>query len=226
MDTLKERLLLALAQSGLKQRDLVRATGAKAPSVTNWLNGRTKNLKGDNLTRAAALLNVNTNWLASGIGSMRTSESRQERFDGLTPVDLPKKTIPLISWITAGQLSDVVDIYEPGQAEEWISPNHAKPSKTSFALRVEGDSMTGGTNGVDFPEGCIIIVDPERAPKSGDYVVAKDVVTQKATFKKLMTDGANWYLKPLNSAYPTKEIDDPALRVIGVVIEWQNGGKL
>jgi SOS-response transcriptional repressor LexA len=86
--------------------------------------------------------------------------------------------------------------------------------------------MSGGGTGINFPEGCLIIIDPERAPKSGDYVVAKDVVTQKATFKKLTTDGASWFLKPINPAYPTKEIDDPALRVIGVVIEWQTGGKL
>ena len=86
--------------------------------------------------------------------------------------------------------------------------------------------MTSTGAGVSFPEGTIIIVDPERAPKAGDYVVAKDVIHQKATFKKLTTDGSAWYLKPLNPAYPTKEIDDPAMRVIGVVIEYQTGGKL
>ena len=72
-----------------------------------------------------------------------------------------------------------------------------------------------------FINGCTIIVDPDRSPKAGDFVVAKDVMTQKATFKKLTTDGSSWYLKPLNSAYPTKEIDDPSLRVIGVVVECQ-----
>lgn len=68
MNTLAERIKAALSQSGKTQADLVRATGAKAPSVSNWLSGRTKNLKGNNLVAAAALLGVNTEWLADGVG--------------------------------------------------------------------------------------------------------------------------------------------------------------
>jgi SOS-response transcriptional repressor LexA len=56
--------------------------------------------------------------------------------------------------------------------------------------------------------------------------VAKDVHTQQATFKQLTTDGGRWFLRPLNPAYPTMEIDDPAMRVIGRVIEFQTRGKL
>ena len=59
-----------MSEAGLKQRDLVQATGSKGSSVTNWFNGRTKNLRGENLVRAAALLQVSTDWLASGKGSM------------------------------------------------------------------------------------------------------------------------------------------------------------
>jgi hypothetical protein len=35
-------------------------------------------------------------------------------------------------------------------------------------------------------------------------------------------------LRPLNPrpSYKVIEVDDPAMRVIGVVIEWQTGGKL
>ncbi|MNU46268.1 HTH-type transcriptional regulator PrtR [compost metagenome] len=68
MNTLAERIKSAMSQSGKTQADLVRATGAKAPSVSNWLSGRTKNLKGNNLVAAAALLGVNTEWLADGVG--------------------------------------------------------------------------------------------------------------------------------------------------------------
>jgi SOS-response transcriptional repressor LexA len=82
------------------------------------------------------------------------------------------------------------------------------------------------SDGRSFPDGTIIIVEPEKAAKAGDYVVAKDVVTQRATFKKLATDGARWYLRALNRDYPVIEIDDPAQRVIGVVVEYWTGGKL
>lgn len=134
-------------------------------------------------------------------------------------------SVPLISWVKAGTWSLVEDHFYPGEADEWVPTQSKSLSKNAFALRIEGDSMTS-QSGISFPEGCMIVVDPERAPKSGDYVVAKDVSTQKATFKKLTTDGSRWYLKPLNPAYQAIEIDDPGMRVIGVAIEWVMNGRL
>lgn len=143
----------------------------------------------------------------------------------VSPIQIKPGTVPVISWVQAGTWNDVEDLFLAGEADEWIPAQNCKPSKHAFALRVEGDSMTAAS-GLSFPEGCLIIVDPDRSANAGDYVVAKDVVTQRATFKRLTTDGGRWYLKPLNPAYPMIEIYDPAMRVIGVAIEWQMGGKL
>lgn len=136
--------------------------------------------------------------------------------------------VPLISLIQAGELTDVLDIFHPGEAVHWVEPIYSDPTKNAYALKVEGDSMESPIPGSQtFPEGTILIVDPNVASGPNDYVIAKDVATQKATFKKLTTDGVRWFLKPLNPAYQTVEIDDPALRVIGRVIEFQPpGGKL
>lgn len=133
--------------------------------------------------------------------------------------------VPLISWVQAGSFSDVQDFYQPGEADEWVSAYHTSPSQHAFALRVDGDSMTSPV-GRSFPDGCVIIVDPLRGPKHGDYVIAKNTVTQKATFKQLTSDGLLSYLKPLNPAYPTLEIDDNKIVIVGVVIEWYMGGRI
>lgn len=91
MKTLAERMAAALAASGKKQADLVIATGAKASSVTNWFGGRTSNLKGENLTKAAAFLGVNAVWLASGSGPMKGSAAwpfkkfTQDDYEALDP---------------------------------------------------------------------------------------------------------------------------------------------
>lgn len=132
--------------------------------------------------------------------------------------------VPLISWVQAGNWAEIVDNYMPGE-DDLVAARESRPGKYSFALRVEGDSMISH-NHISFPPGTIIIVDPARAAGSGDFVVAKDIATGCATFKRLMQDAGHWFLKPLNPAYPMMPIDDPAIRVIGVVIESQIINKL
>jgi SOS-response transcriptional repressor LexA len=139
----------------------------------------------------------------------------------------PGRRVPLISWVQAGMWAEVQDNFHPGEADDWAIAFDTLPGKSAFALRVSGDSMTSPYPGeLSFPDGTIIIVDPDRQADAGTFVVAKDVTTQKATFKKLTHDGGRWFLKPLNPSYPTIEIDDPGMRVIGRVIEFQTRGKL
>ncbi|GHA66006.1 repressor [Formosimonas limnophila] len=142
------------------------------------------------------------------------------------PAEPPRMRVPLISWVQAGMLAEIDVDCQTGDYDEWVDVCYSKPSEQSFALTVQGDSMTW-TGTPNFPEGTRIVVDPNRNPQVGDYVIAKDVGTQRATFKKLITDDVNYYLKPLNPAYPMIMIDDPSMRCIGVVVEFQPvGGKL
>jgi SOS-response transcriptional repressor LexA len=145
-------------------------------------------------------------------------------FVGLQMADMPMHMVPLISSVRAGKWGEIKES-QPNDGDEMAHVRQNKVGPNAFALRVEGDSMTSDV-GLTFPEGTLLIVDPDRAPEAGKYVVAKDVDTQKATFKKLTTDGSRWYLKPLNRDYKLIEIDDPSMRVIGVVVEYWLGGKL
>lgn len=67
MSTLAERLREAMNDAGIKQVQVARAAGIKPPSVADWLNGKTKNIKGANLVSVAQLLNVSEAWLADGV---------------------------------------------------------------------------------------------------------------------------------------------------------------
>lgn len=180
---------------------------------------------------------VSSRWLATGEGDMletKTNGIPQVEDGAIAAYRLqnvtnaaPRRTVPLISWVNAGAFAEVEDMYEPGQADEWIEAYDSQPSQNAFALRVEGDSMTSPHPGeLSFPQGTILVVDPNRAASAGDFVIAKDVKTGSATFKRLVHDAGRWYLRPLNPAYPTIEIDNPAVRVIGRVIEYRTGGKL
>lgn len=178
----------------------------------------------DNNAAAARVLKVSSDWLATGKGPRHTPERPEP--PNVTAAE-SRRRVPLISWVQAGNWSDVQDNFHPGEADEWAEAFDSLPGNSSFALRVVGDSMTNPIpGGRSFPAGTIIIVDPSRGADAGDYVVAKDVQTQQATFKLLVTDGGRWFLRPLNPAFPTEEIDDPAIRVIGRVVEYQTRGKL
>ena len=165
---------------------------------------------------------VDAHWLATGEGLMKVKQASQN----VRSVTI-RATVPLISRVQAGKFQGIEDMFEPGEADEFVDVFESSVGGNAFALRVDGDSMVNPyPSGPTFPAGTIIIVDPSRSVNAGDYVVAKDVETQQATFKKLAHDSGRWYLKPLNPAYPTLEIDDPAVRVIGRVVEYRTGGKL
>lgn len=117
-------------------------------------------------------------------------------------------TVPLISWIQAGHWNEVVDNLHLGEGER-IATTYRK-RKHTYALRVRGDSMEP-----KFPEGAILIVEPEESPEPGAFVIVRQNGGE-ATFKQLMVDGATRYLKPLNPRYPIMELKADAV-ICGVV---------
>lgn len=217
--TFADRLKARRRELNMTQAELAAKLGLSQGTIGNLESG-IRNLPRD-IVSMAAVLRCSADWLMTGRG-----DQAPELGNNFQDVDQRGK-VPLISWVTAGLLGDVADNFHPGEADEWIDIYDMRPGPSSFALRVTGDSMTNPVPGdISFPDGSIIVVNPDQAVGAGSYVVAKDVSTQKATFKKLVSDGGRWYLKPLNPAYPTIEIEDPALRVIGKVTEYQIRGKL
>jgi DNA polymerase V len=79
-----------------------------------------------------------------------------------------------------------------------------------YALRVLGDSMAP-----EFPEGCVIIVDPGHAPKDGSYVIVE--YAGDIYFRRLVIDGERRFLEPLNPKYGGFELVPPYTIRGGVV---------
>lgn len=72
LTTLADRLKLAMAgPPKITGVALAKACNVKPPSVSDWLNGRTKTMEASNLLAASRLLNVDPDWLAKGLGPMR-----------------------------------------------------------------------------------------------------------------------------------------------------------
>lgn len=125
------------------------------------------------------------------------------------------KGYPLISWVQAGAWSEALEPYALDEIDEWpASAMHVMGQ--AFWLKVQGDSMTSPV-GLSIPEGMMILVDTGREAENGDLVVAK-LDGAEATFKKLIIDAGQKYLKPLNPSYPMIPVNGNC-RVIGVAVE-------
>lgn len=108
-------------------------------------------------------------------------------------------TVPLISWVQAGQWQEVIDNLHPGQGERIETVYRVR--ERSYALRVRGDSMEP-----KFPDGAILIVEPDENPQPGQFIIVRQN-GDEAVFKQLIQDGDKLYLKPLNPRYPILELN-------------------
>jgi len=123
--------------------------------------------------------------------------------------------VPLISWVSAGKLCEAIDNYTPGDAEEWL-PCPIKCGHNTFALRVEGDSMTSMIAGAKtYPSGCIIYVDPDVQVRNGSRVVAR--IDGHVTFKIYREDAGERWLMPINTQYEKIQLS-AGVTICGVVI--------
>ena len=128
------------------------------------------------------------------------------------------RSVPLISFVRAGELCETEDPFPPGDAERWIE-TYIPVTDGMYALKVEGDSMANPGGSPSFSDGMVIIVDPSRRAENGSLVIARDG-DGRATFKKLSLDGDRAYLVPLNPKYDPIPIRQE-LHICGVVVAAQ-----
>lgn len=219
--TLAERLTTAMERSGITQAELARACGVKPPSVNGWLSGKSKFLRGENLLKAAAVLGVSQQWLATGEGPMAAAVAPSGS-SNVEPGPDVKGRVPLVSWVQAGAWCEACTPVDVSEVERWLDCP-VPHSKSTFVLRVRGDSMTAPTgNARTYPEGCFIFVDPERrSPVNGDRIVACLEGCNEVTFKVFKDEDGRRWLQPLNPSH--EPIREP-FKVLGTVIgKWEDG---
>ncbi|EIB0352707.1 LexA family transcriptional regulator [Escherichia coli] len=126
---------------------------------------------------------------------------------------------PVFSHVRAGMFSPELRTFTKGDAERWVSTTK-KASDSAFWLEVEGNSMTAPTGSKpSFPDGMLILVDPEQAVEPGDFCIAR-LGGDEFTFKKLIRDSGQVFLQPLNPQYPMIPCNE-SCSVVGKVIASQ-----
>lgn len=189
------------AQGSMSKAQFARELGVTGASVTQWLDGTTKSLKGPVAVKMERLTGYRAEWIVSG-RLPKKAENVEQGPD-------VRGTVPLLSDVQAGMYREFVDNFHPGDGGIEAVPTTVPINQHTFALRVVGDSMEPR-----FTAGMILIVEPEMEANPGDFVIAKNG-DEETTFKQLIKDGADFYLKPLNERYPIKPLGDS--KIIGVV---------
>lgn len=214
-----------------RQVEMAKIFKVSTKGARKWLEGEAIP-KTTRINEMANHFGVTTEWLLSGKGQKYSEEKNSTpKFCSETiPNNVRGKIVkekagqyivqnnliklPLISEVQAGEWKEAIDNHHPGDADEWIETT-AKVSRSSFALRVKGDSMFNPYGTQSIPEGAIVIIDPETPAINGKIVVAKLQDRNEAMLKKLVIDGPNKYLKALNPDYKPIQIDESCI-IVGV----------
>lgn len=124
------------------------------------------------------------------------------------------KRVPVIPWEMAAEWAKSPVIERLPTGTPWVlAPDN--PPGAVFGLVVRDDTMHA-PSGPAFPVGAVIFVDPRQEAEANDLVVGYTVTPAEPTFKKLIQDGSQRYLRPLNPQFPPISVDGN-FKVIGLV---------
>jgi phage repressor protein C with HTH and peptisase S24 domain len=129
MKTLGDRLKHALAVRKKTAADLAKAVPTTESTVSQWLSGEIKSMRGGNLIAASAFLDISPQWLASGKGPSGLEESHKGAVIAAEPhasypvttqsAESADHTIP--QYDAAGAMGHglVLEARPPGVIREW-----------------------------------------------------------------------------------------------------------
>ena len=196
-----------MSELKVTQEILAERLGMSQGGIGHWLNKR----------RQPGLDDMNRVLQALGLEFLEVAlvirEPADSQDDGicLTHKYNPYFRYPVSDWRETAEVRD-------GDAAQYrfeLSDYHARGA--AFWLTVVGDAMTA-PSGLSIGEGMLILVDPDVEAVPGKLVIAQWPDSSEAIFRKLIEEGGQRYLVPLNPTYP-KALYTQECRIIGVVVQ-------
>lgn len=217
---LKDRLKLSRKNAGFTQIQVSEAVKMTQATYSQLERGIVKSTS--KIVEIAQILNVNPNWLATGEGEMSLSVIDKEKYalgnvEAVPNSKLSVRYAPVLNYVQAGKFTDIGD----NNYDEYLPYTDDKISDNAYWLIVKGDSMIP-----DFQENDLLLIDANRQPKSGDYVIAKVADDNEATFKRYKACGFDeklsveyFQLIALNDFYSPIDSRHKSFVILGVVME-------
>jgi SOS-response transcriptional repressor LexA len=210
MDKWIELVKAKMSELKITQEILAERLGMSQGGIGHWLNKR-REPGIEDMNRVLRALGLEFLEVALVI---REPQASTDDEIPLTHKYNPYFRYPVSDWREPAEVRDgEVAVYGKGHFE--LSDYHAQGP--AFWLRVSGDAMTAPT-GISIAQGMLILVDPAVEAVPGKLVIAQWPDSTEATFRKLIEEGGQRYLVPLNPTYP-KALYTEECRIIGVVVQ-------
>lgn len=206
------RLQEKLKEKGFKPADLARAAEVSGVAAGKWIHGDSQP-KAGKLKLIARFLDVSDDWLLTG---REASPRLDNNVDLSQKISLEGRPIPVISWIAAGLFDPIETVLRDTKVDEYLPPLK-ECGKNGYGLIVVGNSMKP-----EFKPDDRIYVNPDIQTfdlKTDDLVIIACSGETEATFKKLIIEGGEKYLQPLNPNWPEQIIKlTEDCRLVGKVV--------
>ncbi len=150
----QKRLKEAMRLRKVTGKELADAVGIKPSSVSDWLRGRTKDMKGQYVPLVCSYLKISSTWLFKGEGEMDDT-------DQPVPAHLDKPNYPRV--VGTARMGDLGFYYDLDGGDGIIEHN-SPPG--SIAIKVKGDSMHPAIR-----DGWFVIIEPHETLHPGEYVL-------------------------------------------------------
>lgn len=202
MTTLSERAKILVEMAG-SVTALANIAGIKPPSISDWLNGKTKSIKGPPAARITKHFDLNPVWVTDGIGVMRSSLSllsdtqKASNEAQSTPLlislsDHPDLVaVPRVRFKLSAGVSGYAVESEDGNGKpvffrrDWFELHNYKPEKL-FAVRVSGASMEPALWDSDL----VVINTADTSPHDGDVFAMN--YEGELVIKRMRRDAGEW----------------------------------
>ncbi len=222
MDKWIELVKAKMSELKITQEKLAERLGMSQGGVGHWLSKR-RQPSIEDMNRVLQEIGLGFLEVALVIREPAASRDEEGEDDGydLSLADKynPYFRYPVSDWRTLCEVREEQPDYSRSRSRPKrryeLTDYHARGA--AFWLVVVGDAMTA-PSGLSIAQDMLILVDPAVEAVPGKLVIARWPDSAEATFRKLIEEGGQRYLVPLNPTYP-KALYTDKCRIIGVVMQ-------
>lgn len=186
---------LITRENKLTAASLARKLGIPTNKITRILNGDVTDPKASTLLQIANYFDITIEQLL-GLESFNSSVAQSD-----------KKPIPIFTMSAIGTQQMQTDWYH--WSEDSID------SSDCYALLIDSDFYEP-----TFLENSLLIINPNLTPENRSYVIVKKKINSPHySIKKVVTDGDQVYLYPIDPKLPVENYDEDLYTIAGVILE-------